>query len=124
MHARNEEAPELPGTAQEPTRRRRVAAIALFWLLSAGFFFEPLPFVRRVVFIGTPHQGASVASGVTGKLLANLVNARPEDDALHQYLTSFRPPILTRQFRSRFPTSVDLLSNKSPLLDAMRKMPF
>ncbi len=37
------------------------------------FFFEPLPFVSRVVFIATPHRGSEWASGHIGRLGASLV---------------------------------------------------
>jgi hypothetical protein len=36
--------------------------------------FEPLPFVRRVVFVATPHRGSYRALGVLGDLASWLVN--------------------------------------------------
>jgi pimeloyl-ACP methyl ester carboxylesterase len=42
-------------------------------LLKQVFFFEPLPFVRRVVFIATPHRGSFVAENSIVNLLARFV---------------------------------------------------
>jgi pimeloyl-ACP methyl ester carboxylesterase len=42
-------------------------------LLRETFFFEPLPFVRRLVFIATPHRGSHVAEGSIANLFARFV---------------------------------------------------
>ena len=39
--------------------------------------FQPLPFVRRVVFIATPHQGSPIADGPVGWMVSRLMR-RPE----------------------------------------------
>lgn len=40
---------------------------------SRGFFFEPLPYIDRVIFISTPHRGSRVATALVGRLSAALV---------------------------------------------------
>ncbi len=42
-------------------------------LLRQSLFFTPLPFVRRVVFVATPHHGALLASGRIGAIATWLV---------------------------------------------------
>jgi pimeloyl-ACP methyl ester carboxylesterase len=42
-------------------------------LLRKTFFFEPLPFVRQLVFIATPHRGSHVAEGSIANLFARFV---------------------------------------------------
>jgi pimeloyl-ACP methyl ester carboxylesterase len=42
-------------------------------LLQRAVFVEPLPFVRRVVFIATPHRGSYLAEWSIGGLIARLV---------------------------------------------------
>jgi pimeloyl-ACP methyl ester carboxylesterase len=42
-------------------------------LLEGAIFFEPLPFVERVVFIATPHRGSFAARGFLGGLAAGMV---------------------------------------------------
>lgn len=42
-------------------------------LLQRSLFFRPLPFVKRVIFIATPHRGALMAQGRIGAIAARLV---------------------------------------------------
>jgi pimeloyl-ACP methyl ester carboxylesterase len=42
-------------------------------LLQRALFIEPLPFVRRVVFVSTPHRGSYLAEWSIGRLIARLV---------------------------------------------------
>jgi triacylglycerol esterase/lipase EstA (alpha/beta hydrolase family) len=42
------------------------------------FFFEPLPFVERVIFIATPHRGSAIASGTVGWFGSSLIKL-PEE---------------------------------------------
>jgi pimeloyl-ACP methyl ester carboxylesterase len=42
-------------------------------LLQRSLFVEPLPFVRRIVFIATPHRGSYLAEWSVGRLIARLV---------------------------------------------------
>jgi len=44
-------------------------------LIQDSFFFEPLPFVTRVVFIATPHQGSFRASSLVLKVLRKVITA-------------------------------------------------
>jgi pimeloyl-ACP methyl ester carboxylesterase len=91
--------------------------------LSRSFFFEPLPFVTRVVFIGTPHQGSSFARRLAGRIGSKLVRFGEEEDEKYRELMDanrglFRPAVT----RAR-PTSVDLLEPSSPLLAGLRQTP-
>jgi hypothetical protein len=43
-------------------------------LLRRAFFLEPLPFVRRVVFIATPHRGSYIAGNRISHWLAGLIS--------------------------------------------------
>ena len=45
-------------------------------LLTNALMIKPLPFVRRVVFIATPHRGSYQALGILGSLASWLVNYR------------------------------------------------
>jgi pimeloyl-ACP methyl ester carboxylesterase len=44
-------------------------------LVRQVFFFDPLPFVRRLVFIATPHRGSHVAEGSLVNFIARFVRA-------------------------------------------------
>jgi pimeloyl-ACP methyl ester carboxylesterase len=43
-------------------------------LLRGAMFYEPLPFVRRLVFIATPHRGSFIAGGRIGHLAGRLIS--------------------------------------------------
>jgi pimeloyl-ACP methyl ester carboxylesterase len=43
-------------------------------ILERSFFYEPLPFVKRVVFIATPHRGSYVSGGWIGKFAGKLIS--------------------------------------------------
>ena len=45
-------------------------------LLTNALMIKPLPFVRRVVLIATPHRGSYQALGILGNLASWLVNYR------------------------------------------------
>ena len=47
------------------------------------FFFEPLPFVSRVVFLATPHRGSDLTRGVVGRVGSSLIS---DPDSIHKLL--------------------------------------
>jgi pimeloyl-ACP methyl ester carboxylesterase len=92
--------------------------------LRRAFFLEPLPFVRRVVFIATPHRGSYLSSGFARRLARRLVSlpvvlvSRAKDIRL---LT--KGAEAGKFFRGRMPTSLDGMSPKNPGLLAMAEIP-
>ncbi len=86
------------------------------------FFFEPLPFVRRVVFLATPHRGSEYSRGVVGRVSSNLIS---DPDHIHKLLYKLvkdNPDTFdSRRFR-RFPTSIETLDPESPVLSALSSM--
>jgi len=91
--------------------------------LQTTLFFEPLPFVTRVVFVGTPHQGSGRAMRLMGRLASSLVEFSQErnrdwDELMRNNPGAFNPLLIDRP-----PTSVDLLEPSNPLLGAMRELP-
>lgn len=87
-------------------------------------FFEPLPFVRRVVFISTPHRGSYVARGVVRNLTRKLVSL-PETLVQKTYalLSQTEDIQLPGMFRGKMPTSVDSMSPDNPLLLTLAEIP-
>ncbi len=43
-------------------------------ILEKSFFYKPLPFVKRVIFISTPHRGSYVAGGWIGRLSGRFIS--------------------------------------------------
>jgi pimeloyl-ACP methyl ester carboxylesterase len=91
--------------------------------LAEAFFFEPVPMVQRVIYMGTPHRGSPWARRPVGRLGARLVEEPQQLQQDHQQLVAGNPHVFSEEFSRRIPTSVDLLRNDSPLLLAMDRLP-
>jgi hypothetical protein len=94
-------------------------------LLDRGFFFEPVPEVKRVVFMATPHRGSDVTNWWLVSLLRRLLQA--PQDVLHATAAiassaSFRDS-LRRRSESGLPTSVDDMDPANPWLLALADLP-
>jgi pimeloyl-ACP methyl ester carboxylesterase len=87
-------------------------------------FMEPLPFVRRVVFIATPHRGSYLSGGFVRRLARRLVSlpgalVSRGENALRLMEGSDASEFL----HGRMPTSLDGMSPKNPGLLAMAEIP-
>ena len=92
-------------------------------LLVRALIFKPLPFVKRVVFIATPHQGSYQALGVFGWLGSWLVN-------LPGRFVKFNVDLLTLASQrahlgtfSGIPTSIDNMSPGSLFIRNLSAIP-
>jgi pimeloyl-ACP methyl ester carboxylesterase len=87
------------------------------------FYFERQRFVRRVVFIGTPHHGSKLSPSLPARLVVKFVQM-PRDllkaagDVAHE-----NPDLTSWLTAGRFPTSVDLLAPNSPALELLARRP-
>ncbi len=84
------------------------------------FYFEPLPFVSRVVFIGTPHDGSSFAQSSVGRCGSSLVEPTSQQKVEYQELLDRNPGVFSPEVQRRIPTSVDMLRPDSEVLKAMQ----
>jgi pimeloyl-ACP methyl ester carboxylesterase len=103
---------DLPITAEQQAAIRRVA------------IFEPLPSVKRVVFISTPHRGSYKASAFVAGLIRRLVTvpqrlARQGTDLMKLTESSNLP----REMRRKSLTAVDGMSPKNPVTLKMADVP-
>jgi hypothetical protein len=92
--------------------------------LRRAFFFDPSPLVNRVIFIGTPHRGATTARRLVGRMASNLVRASGPEEAQYRQLMDASRDIFARYLWNSSPTSIDLLEPSNPLLQALARMPF
>jgi len=84
-------------------------------------FFEPLPFVSRVVFLATPHRGSDLSRRVVGRVGTSLISDPDDIHKLLAQLVKDNPDAFGRRFR-RFPTSIETLATDSPILTAILAM--
>jgi pimeloyl-ACP methyl ester carboxylesterase len=86
------------------------------------FFFEPRPFVNRVVYIATPHDGSAVATRIVGRIGSRLVNRPDESESILEQIERDNPGVVQPGAQS-VPSSIDLLARGGPLLTAMQALP-
>jgi len=93
-------------------------------MLVNSLIFRPLPFVRRVVFVATPHRGSPIADQIIGRTIASLVKHTSEMAALSQELVKLNGPnLIAPEFR-RIPfNAVSNLRTDSPILKALDQIP-
>jgi pimeloyl-ACP methyl ester carboxylesterase len=86
------------------------------------FFFEPLPFVSRVVFLATPHRGSDMSRGVVGRVGTSLIS---DPDYIHKLLYQLvkdNPDAFDKRRFRRLPTSIETLEPNSAILTALLSM--
>jgi pimeloyl-ACP methyl ester carboxylesterase len=87
-------------------------------------YYEPLPFVKRVVFIATPHRGSYLSSQLARRLAQRFVSlpgaivTRSQD-----VLRLSEGSEVGKFFHGKIPTSLDGMSPKNPGLLVMSEIP-
>jgi len=84
------------------------------------FYFEPLPFVSRVAFMGTPHDGAMTAGNAIGQTASHCIQMSTQQIIEHRVLMNNNPGVFTPEVERRIPTSIDMLSPSSCLLQSLQ----
>ena len=88
------------------------------------FFYEPRPFVSRVLFISTPHRGSYRASSFTRRLVSGLISLPGTVVSKGQNTLAFTKQSKAGKFlRGSMPTSLDSMSPENPLLLVLADSP-
>jgi hypothetical protein len=90
-------------------------------LLREAEFFDPVPNLKRVVFIATPHRGSYQATGWVLNLVNRLI--RLPGTLVSQLGDLLANPAFAQLQVSRLPTSVDNMSPGHPFLRALNDLP-
>ncbi len=85
-------------------------------------FFEPVPWVRRVVFLATPHRGSQMASGFLGRLGASLIREPGRYNDFVDLLIRQNPGVFNSEAWRRIPNSIEMLDPDSPVLRSLLAM--
>jgi pimeloyl-ACP methyl ester carboxylesterase len=85
-------------------------------------FFDHQPYVRRVVFLATPHRGSDLSRGLVGRVGASLISEPDQIGNLLTQLIKDNPNSFDRRFR-RLPSSIETLEPDSKILEAILQMP-
>ncbi len=84
--------------------------------------FEPVPTVKRAIYLGAPHGGSALATQALGRFANSLVRRDPAEVQSIEQVRADNPGVINPEFR-RQPSSVDMLARKSPLLAVMAGLP-
>ncbi|MBX3027041.1 alpha/beta fold hydrolase [bacterium] len=91
-------------------------------LIREALFVQPLPFVRRVIFISTPHRGSYLASyELVGRLAARLISM--PRDVLSVSTELIADPSTRAMKMQRIPTSLDNMSPTQPFIKTLAGLP-
>jgi pimeloyl-ACP methyl ester carboxylesterase len=91
-------------------------------LLRSALFVEPLPFVRRVVFIATPQRGSFVAGMRIAHRIASLAKLPARLGGAGMDLMTDNPGALRTPTMRRLPTSVDNMTPGHPFVVSLASL--
>ena len=93
-------------------------------LFTHALMIKPLPFVRRVIFIATPHRGSYQALGILGSFASWMVNLPGRFTKMSvDFLTLQRKGIFLGPASSRLPTSIDNMNPTNRFIVALSEIP-
>jgi pimeloyl-ACP methyl ester carboxylesterase len=93
-------------------------------LLQAAMVYKPVPEVRRVIFVATPHRGSPLVWGPIREVGIRLVRpAAALRQARESLLAANGSDVFRPRFRAGLPTSIDELAWEHPLLLAIDGLP-
>jgi pimeloyl-ACP methyl ester carboxylesterase len=92
-------------------------------LLQESLFFEPVPFVDRVVFIATPHRGSFLAGGRLGRWASSLVTMPGSLARVGRDLVQRNPDTKALRSLEDIPTSVDNMDPSHHFIRTLAESP-
>ncbi len=88
-------------------------------ILRRTLFVEPSPFVKRVVFISTPHRGSFRSSSWVRKIMRRLIKLPADIVQIPFDMYDYVRDDLKNQISGKIPTSLDTMSTDNPLLKTL-----
>src|SRR5262249_37452695 len=92
-------------------------------LLNRVMFFHPLPFVRRVVFVSTPHRGSYVAGWWLAHQFARLITAPVDLTRRMTEVTTLNRDALAPEALRGAPTAVDNMTPGNRFVKTLSGLP-
>jgi pimeloyl-ACP methyl ester carboxylesterase len=108
--------------SDKPPEALRLSAPSKAFLRQV-FFVTPVPAVRRVIFLATPHHGSFVADSPLGQLVARFITPRAPIMAALRDLTADNPADLRFDPQSTRFGSIWSMTPANPLLQAVAAIP-
>jgi pimeloyl-ACP methyl ester carboxylesterase len=92
-------------------------------LLESILLFDPVPNLRRVIFVSASHRGSNMAIDFWGRLGAAIVGDPIGDSSEFREILPQARPEAQAHGRNRLPNSVDLLDPESLFLEKVNTLP-
>jgi pimeloyl-ACP methyl ester carboxylesterase len=92
-------------------------------LVTQALIVKPLPFVKRVVFVATPHRGSYQAFGFLGRIGAWLVNMPGRFAKMSVELLTLQTKGLLVGPARGIPTSIDNMNPTNPFIQSLASIP-
>ena len=93
-------------------------------VLDEALIFRPTTFVRRVVFVATPHRGSPIADQWFGRTIAGLIRRTSQQAEIGKELVERNGPDLIAPELRRMPlNAIGNLRTDSPILKALDQIP-
>ncbi len=107
--------------SKEPFEQTDISAEAKD-LLRRSIFVEPLPFVKRVIFIATPHRGSFLSGNILGKIGSRLVRLPATVTKVAAEIVTLHPVGAART-AIHVPTSIENMDWSNPFLRTLASLP-
>jgi pimeloyl-ACP methyl ester carboxylesterase len=91
-------------------------------MIEKVYFYEPQPYVRRVIFLATPHRGSQLSEKPIGRLISRLISLPTAVVKTRDDLIARNPGVFNENFQEKMPTSVDNLAPDSPVIQATARL--
>jgi len=92
-------------------------------LLTRALLINPLPFVRRVVFVATPHRGSYQALGFLGSFASWLINLPGRLARLGDELVALQAKGLVLGSATGIPTAIDNMNSNNRFIQNLASIP-
>jgi len=92
-------------------------------ILHRSTFFTPEPFVKRVIFVCTPHRGSYLAGMTLGRFAASLVTLPSELTGRMLEVMTLNEGALVLRSLDKLPTSIDNMSPASEFIKTLADLP-
>ena len=92
-------------------------------LAKKALFFDPLPFVKHVVFIATPQRGSFVSKSWIGRFFSRIISLPGDIFKLPQTFLENIGSDWPAEFRGHIPTSVENMSPNHPFIRRLADIP-
>ena len=91
-------------------------------LMRRSLFIKPLPFIKRAIFIATPHRGSYMASDIFGRIGRKLINLPAIVTKAGLEMAQLNPA-QAMQTALTLPTALDNMDWSNPFLRTLASLP-